>query len=218
MFWNCSLFLYELYSRCCAGRLVHIPRVPSTEKDGFFARLAEDRPAWSLWLSAQLCWNWLVPSRGLPKFCTITSSNLHNTWPVQTRSLWTWSKLSFRRLCYSLLRLSQSSVSKNWRSASSTRTTWVPVFFLWAPQSRRDPRTKSITNCRNKKEQVIWAKNQPNRLLRVPSSFMLYIFAFIFLLLLLGLLLQLFYWNWEKQVYFLHVYSIFISYTSFSPP
>lgn len=151
-----------------------------------------------------------VALQGLPKFFTITSSNLHNTWPVQTRSLWTWSKLSFKWLCYSLLRLSQSSISKNWFNASSTQGTWVPVFFLWVPQSRRDP-------C-SKRKQVIWAKNQPNRSFRVPSSFMLYVCAFTFLLLLLGLLLQLFYSNWEKQVYFtyfLHVYSIFISYRSF---
>ena len=162
-----------------------------------------------------------VASQGLPKLCTITSSDLHNTWPIQTRSLWTWSKLSFKWLCYSLLRLSQSSISKNWLSASSTHSTWVPVFFLWAPQSRRDPCNKRITNSRNKKkQQVIWAKNQPNnRLLWVPSSFMFHICAFIFLLLLFGLLLQLFYSNWEKQVYFmyyfLHVHSILISYTSF---
>lgn len=143
-----------------------------------------------------------VASQGLPKFCTITSSNLHNTWPVQTRSLWTWSKLSFKWLCYSLLRLSQLSISKNWLNASSTHRTWVPVFFLWAPQSRRDPCNKRITNSRNKKKQVvIWAKTQPNRLLWVPSCFMFYICAFIFLLLLLVLLLQLFYLNWEKQVY-----------------
>lgn len=107
-----------------------------------------------------------VASQGLPKFCTITSSNLHNTWPVQTRSLRTWSKLSFKRLCYSLLRLSQSSISKNWLNASSTRTTWVPLLFLWAPQSRRDLCNKRITNRRDKKkQQVIWAKNQPKRLL-----------------------------------------------------
>lgn len=90
-------------------------------------------------------------------------------------------------------------MSKSWINASSTHSTWVPVFCLWAPQSRWEPCNKRITNSRNKEKQVIWAEKQPNKLLRVPIFFTLDICAFIPLLLLPGLLLQLFYSSWEKQ-------------------
>lgn len=157
-----------------------------------------------------------VASQALPKFFTITSSNLHNTWPVQTRSLWTWSKLSFKRLCYSLLRLSQSSISKSWLKPSSPRSTWVPVFFSWAPPSRRDPCNKRITGSRKTKEQrVIWAKPQPNRLLWITSSFhSMFVLLFsccCFLVTSLSLSTQI-----EVYfMYFLHIHPLFISYTSF---
>lgn len=160
-----------------------------------------------------------VASQALPKFFTITSSNLHNTWPVQTRSLWTWSKLSFKQLCYSLLSLGQSSISRSWLKPSRPRSTRVPLFFLWAPPSRRDPHNKRITGSRNTKRQwVIWAKPQPNRLLRVPSSFLsifvLWFSCCCFLVSSFSLSIQM----EKKQVYlmyFLHIHSVLISYISF---
>lgn len=75
-----------------------------------------------------------VPSRRglrLPNLWIITSSNLHNTWALQTKSLWMWSKLSLQRFYY--FHISRCCVLDIWRlPACLVWIEWLPLLsLLW---------------------------------------------------------------------------------------